>query len=701
MSIKKITQSDLMISSLLKEKDIRNKSPQIFQSKNPCSKSDVIQGCIYKRRNAVIIAPECVIDEISEYSPLSYSETEIRSLVFSEDSTDYSLNRSNSFSQDSDYLAEMVTPIQGSLRTSVSKDTLIEPRHWTEWIPEETIKGLSKKEVMLQESIWEFITAETSFIKNLQIILHVFLDKLEKSKKLDHMQDIQPQNIFGGIEEIFDTHLRFWRECLYLCIKEAEESNSILSEVTFANNFPRDFTSHFDIYLSHCLFNTYYQEQLASAQKDDDFKKYLFWCLSQKCSNRKCLQGFLSQPMQHLMKYPLMIKAIQTHSENEESKKRLEEVRLEINGFLNDVDCRVREQEEIQIVQAINNNLDYSHFLDLSNPEEKLLARYYKLDLLAPMPNLCFTMPRILIKKGQLKMKDSASSSYITIQIYLFTDMILIAKENKKETKTVSLLKHPLALENIRVEKRTPDTFYLILLSEYGMPVEVLNLKCASAELVNSWINCIKNEVDLLLRAKTTQMSKKIFVEEVVERKRVLELDNLIKMRSKSVINIEFPDTRSTSSMKHHATPNRDSLQSEMILFVAAKDSIKLEAWEKYNETLRLPKNNRYSLQSSINSEEDIIISPTKPSIENFTLIVPINTIPNITKKSRLRESFIGIKKYFHKPTKKRHDGTTQQETKSNANSKDTYEGNMKSGLLMNIAWRKKSKKRKVVNSAV
>ncbi|KAI6657744.1 Pleckstrin homology domain-containing family G member 5 [Oopsacas minuta] len=433
------------------------------------------------------------------------------------------------------------------------KDTIVNALHWTDWISEEQLKGLTKQQLKQQEALWEFITRESEFISNLKIILSLFATRLDRLKHLDMLGNVHPENIFGGIKEIYQSHLSFWKECLHKCLRYAQNNKLPLSEQTFIETFPNEIESRFEVYLTHCLFATKYQEQILNAQKDDSFKEYLKWCQNQECSNHRSLADFLIQPLQHIMRYTLLLKAIRSHSTSEESKNKLTQLLEMLEAFLRHINSKVREQEEIEIVQQINEKLNCSSFLETTSPDEKFLSKYFKFDLLAPMPGLPFSMARILLKHSKLKMRDltplGLKTCFIThrhetyakfnsVYVYLFTDIIILIRHNK--IKLFDMIKHPILLGDIRLENHSPNQFYLISQSEFNMPTEILCFKASTQEIIESWMRAIKNASEKYTQAKHEFVNQGQFMQQIVDGKQMSLSTSYLSSSSSSTIESDF-----------------------------------------------------------------------------------------------------------------------------------------------------------------
>ena len=438
----------------------------------------------------------------------------------------------------------------------------------------------------------------------------------------------------------------------------SQTNKQLLSELCLINSFPNKFEEQFEVYFSHCLFASKYQEALFDAQKEESFKDYLKWCQKQECSKRRSLADFLIQPLQHIMRYTLLLKAIESHTSCKESKVKLTQLVDTIETFLGQINLKVREQEEIEIVQQINQKLNWSTFLECFAADEKFIAKYLKLDLLAPMPSLPFSMARILLKHSRLKMRDLSSiitlglrtsfiphrqethTRFISVNVYLFTDILLIAKHKKIDS--FALLKHPILLGDIVLEKHLRDQFYLISQSEFNMPREILCFKTSKPEVTDSWVRAIKSASDKFIQAKHQYVNQRHFMQEMMESKvnsfnssSTISASSSISSNMRSDSSYEFTNANSPEFIEEHSRLEivqnsrifDKSLEISMNIYGNNSSHIQIEKNEENIKQTNMPQKSkrhafkkRFSIirkKAGENSELNEV--DLKPSVHSFS----------------------------------------------------------------------------------
>ena len=236
---------DMLINSLYNEKDIL-RSPQqqdtkIFLNGQPISSNTSWNKTLgLRRRNGVSLyteynevadGRESIEIDINSQTKVSVirslSNKEVGNKMGNEGTNDKgSESLPNIVVENEEIIKEFLNNYGEEEPMEWLEDTKIDVSHWTDWISEEQVRALTREQIQLQEALWEFITKESDFLSNLKTILTLFATRLESLKHLHLLENIQPQNIFGGIREIYQSHLSFWKQCPQKCLLEAKPTNN-------------------------------------------------------------------------------------------------------------------------------------------------------------------------------------------------------------------------------------------------------------------------------------------------------------------------------------------------------------------------------------------------------------------------------------------------------------------------------------------
>jgi hypothetical protein len=99
---------------------------------------------------------------------------------------------------------------------------------WEDLPIEPHIKAnLSSSQLAQQQAIWELIATEHSFLRQLEVIINLFMRALELIRRQDLLTEVNYHNIFGYMEEIYTAHEQFWSWTLQPCLEKVTDVNVI------------------------------------------------------------------------------------------------------------------------------------------------------------------------------------------------------------------------------------------------------------------------------------------------------------------------------------------------------------------------------------------------------------------------------------------------------------------------------------------
>jgi len=170
---------------------------------------------------------------------------------------------------------------------------------WLSLVNEKIVMKLSETERKRQESIFELIKTEATYVRDLQLVIEVFYSPLQNLLNGEELQ-----KIFGNIEEILMVNSRLLSAFENLQVK----SRFVIDRVGDV------FVEHLDdlnCYLGYCgsqmISSKLLQRKRTENKRIGDFLK--------ECQkNPRCrsldLSSFLLEPMQRITRYPLLFKQV-------------------------------------------------------------------------------------------------------------------------------------------------------------------------------------------------------------------------------------------------------------------------------------------------------------------------------------------------------------------------------------------------------
>ncbi|KAJ1555279.1 Intersectin-2, partial [Nowakowskiella sp. JEL0078] len=183
--------------------------------------------------------------------------------------------------------------------TSFSSPLFSAAAQWATLVDPSVLQCLSSEERKRQESIFELVSTESTYVRDLQIIVEVFYQPMSL-----FMKDRDLENIFANIDEILLANSLILSDLESYLESQGYVVDAIGSE--FAKHIPS-----LDCYATYCRnqmnSSKFLQQRRNTDRELSDFLKECF-------RNPKCrsldLSSFLLQPMQRITRYSLLLKQI-------------------------------------------------------------------------------------------------------------------------------------------------------------------------------------------------------------------------------------------------------------------------------------------------------------------------------------------------------------------------------------------------------
>ncbi|MFH4977446.1 hypothetical protein AB6A40_004155 [Gnathostoma spinigerum] len=227
-----------------------------------------------------------------------------RSLFFGKDKTDM-LSRLNSLKE------EIHKPV-----------ALFELEdHWTKIVRNADV--LNKRAYEHQEAIWEFVTTEYRYLqllKHMDELCHYFL----RMQEVGYLRDIDPRRVFLNYPELYVHNTKFWQRAIMPMLQQSRSTGAPLDPKMLKAGFDcidEWWPCYGNFIYGHTDCHTYVQK----CQKEHElFREFVVWAESQDTMRRQRLLDALTNPMQRLTRYSLLLKAVLKHSCEDAEREALQ-----------------------------------------------------------------------------------------------------------------------------------------------------------------------------------------------------------------------------------------------------------------------------------------------------------------------------------------------------------------------------------------
>ncbi|XP_066601053.1 pleckstrin homology domain-containing family G member 5-like isoform X2 [Prorops nasuta] len=386
---------------------------------------------------------------------------------------------------------------------SINEDILyVLENDWRDIV--ESSEHLPEKQQQQQTALWELAQTELAYIRTLKVVTDLFMACLCSLQASNILSEVDRTKLFSNIPDIYAANRYFWTEHVMAMLNASRSTGKPLDSGHLFRGF-ETFEQTFAPYTRYCAEQSKCQQYCRDRLNDNElFTAYLVWCETQKDCNRLRLLDILVKPMQRLTKYSLLLKAVQKNTENDEQRDELSHMIKSVDDFVASVNAALRRNEEIARLASAASRLDSYDVVDTRDEElERLVKIYSTLDIVtAPVPGCPKDTLRILLREGDFKFKDAATSK-MDVHVLLMTDMLLICKTSTKKASSstaaggtgsgLKIIRQPYVIDRIRVhELKEATSIGLIYLNEYGAASAALVLSAGDANLAKSWMESLR-----------------------------------------------------------------------------------------------------------------------------------------------------------------------------------------------------------------
>ncbi|KAI6004671.1 Dbl homology domain-containing protein [Pisolithus albus] len=289
---------------------------------------------------------------------------------------------------------------------------------WASLLDRTALEGIPAVERKRQEAIFELISTEADYVRDLQLIVELFYSRL-----VDMLEAESTSVIFSNIEDILLTNTAF----LSTLEERQRECRLYIDHV---GDLLETHMPHMRVYLDYCVNQANAGKMLQSLRDANPELSAQLQCLREDPSARNLdLSSYLLVPMQRLTRYPLLIRQILQYTDPPTSTPDLSVAprltlslpteHAERESIANSLACAERILEEVN--ETIRDREGRERLGEVS---EELRIGKDRLDLTLPTHHLG---PRRLLKEGVLAKAKSGRK----LRDLLCSDILLLLNESE------------------------------------------------------------------------------------------------------------------------------------------------------------------------------------------------------------------------------------------------------------------------------
>ncbi|XP_026230322.1 rho guanine nucleotide exchange factor 18a [Anabas testudineus] len=356
---------------------------------------------------------------------------------------------------------------------------------WSVAVDQNYVKALNKEAVNRQDVIYELMQTEMHHVRNLKILLHVFMHELRKSQLMD---EAKLEWLFPGLEDLLRFHQDF-----FTCLKEQQSqyqeegsSNYQISNLgdilisQFSDTQGDSVMKYYSLFCSrHIEAINFYKEQLQNSKK---FQFVIRKIGQLPLVRRLGIPEYFLLVTQRITKYPVLIERIiqNTKAETDEYQSLVQGLAL-IKDIIFKVNAQVSEYEKV---------VRLSQRLEPKSQGRMKDGHLFRREDL-------FQRNRFVLHECTVTWKSSGRQK--DIHAVLLSDVLLLLQEKDQKLVFATMDNKPpvISLQRLIVREMAHEEKGLFLICDCtsGKP-EMYEIHTSSAEECVKWMGTIRRAVD-------------------------------------------------------------------------------------------------------------------------------------------------------------------------------------------------------------
>ncbi|MGH0138852.1 UNVERIFIED_CONTAM: hypothetical protein FKN15_027053 [Acipenser sinensis] len=210
---------------------------------------------------------------------------------------------------------------------------------------------LSQEERKRQETIFEVISSEHSYLHSLEILIRLFKNSSELNETMTKTEN---HHLFSNIADVYEASKKFFKE-----LEDRHQENIVIDDVS--DIVEKHAMSTFDPYVKYCSNEVYQQRTLQKLlNKNPSFKEVLSRIESNPDCRNLPMISFLILPMQRVTRLPLLMDTICQKTTKDSHKYELCKSAFKaVSKLVRLCNEGARTMERTEMMYTINSQLEF------------------------------------------------------------------------------------------------------------------------------------------------------------------------------------------------------------------------------------------------------------------------------------------------------------------------------------------------------
>lgn len=228
---------------------------------------------------------------------------------------------------------------------------------------------ITRTEQKRQRALWDLFQSEcTFFFDHLITLKNVYMEPLKKIQVEGFAMFADPDVLFGNLDELCCGVYDFCKEFLYIIMRtlktRPEELNATDVLIKLYKKNP-EIDKLRAVYHRYTLNYINALTYLESLRRQLEFVEFEKWSSRDVRCKKLQLTDLLVAPVQHIMRVPIILKDIESHTENQRDREEIRAILSVEEASLRELDDKMRWLKNFERLLEIQKNISWPSVLEL------------------------------------------------------------------------------------------------------------------------------------------------------------------------------------------------------------------------------------------------------------------------------------------------------------------------------------------------
>lgn len=230
---------------------------------------------------------------------------------------------------------------------------------------------ITRTEQKRQRALWDLFQSECAFFfDHLLTLKNVYMEPLKKIQVEGFAMFADPDVLFGNLDELCCGVYDFCKEFLYIIMRtlktRPEELNATDVLIKLYKKNPK--IDHLrGVYHRYTLNYINALTYLESLRKQIEFVEFEKWSSRDVRCKKLQLTDLLVAPVQHIMRVPIILKDIESHTENPKDRDEIRAILAVEEASLRELDDKMRWLKNFERLLEIQKNINWPSVIELDS----------------------------------------------------------------------------------------------------------------------------------------------------------------------------------------------------------------------------------------------------------------------------------------------------------------------------------------------